>query len=188
MQTKNQVFTIPNILSVVRIAMIPFILWTYCIGEIYVCAGLICASALTDVVDGFIARRFNMVSPIGKALDPIADKLTLCSILIILCIGNLTILPLLLIFVLKEFLMGIQSLMVIKHTGTTYSARWYGKLSTLVLYSTLLVFILWTKMPKIATYVFLAFCVFVVVFSFVMYTITNLKQIKTTQGVNEEQP
>ncbi len=85
MKTKSQVFSIPNILSFVRIAFIPFIIWSYLAGNEILSAVLIAISLLTDMLDGFIARKFNMVTPLGKALDPIADKLTLGVIILALC-------------------------------------------------------------------------------------------------------
>lgn len=74
---KEQLLTIPNLLSVVRLLLIPLIVWLYCARQEYELAVLfILLSGATDVVDGFIARRFHMVSDFGKILDPVADKLT----------------------------------------------------------------------------------------------------------------
>ncbi|MBQ3165860.1 MAG: CDP-alcohol phosphatidyltransferase family protein, partial [Clostridia bacterium] len=72
MSKLKQIFTIPNILSFIRIGLIPFIVIAYVEGNLLLSAILLASSALTDIVDGFIARRFNQVSPLGKALDPIA--------------------------------------------------------------------------------------------------------------------
>ena len=79
MKDTHRILTIPNILSVMRIVMIPFIVLSYCDGKIYLSAILIVLSGITDVVDGFIARHFHMESAVGKALDPIADKLTMAA-------------------------------------------------------------------------------------------------------------
>ena len=74
---KKQILTIPNLLSVVRLALIPVIVWLYSFEQNYHAAiGVILLSAATDIVDRWIARRFNMISDFGKALDPLADKLT----------------------------------------------------------------------------------------------------------------
>ena len=79
---KNRILTIPNILSFVRIGLITFIMWLYLAKERYEAAlFVLIASGLTDIVDGFIARRFNMISDFGKIIDPIADKLTQASVL-----------------------------------------------------------------------------------------------------------
>lgn len=183
----KKIFTIPNILSMVRILMIPFIVWAYCIDWFYLSAILIVLSGLTDIVDGYIARRFNMVSPLGKALDPIADKLTIGIILISLCVETPSVIPLVVIFAVKEVCMGIEGLLIIKHTGTTYSAKWYGKLSTVMLYATAVAIILWTDIQPIVRNVLIMLCVAVVVFAFVMYTIMNAGRIKhvKAQKTNE---
>ncbi len=75
--TRKQLFTIPNLLSLLRLCMIPLIIWLYCAKKNYaLTAAVLVLSGITDTVDGFIARRFNMVTDLGKALDPVADKLT----------------------------------------------------------------------------------------------------------------
>ena len=75
--TKKNIVTLPNLLSLIRLAMIPFICYAYFKLQDYVATAiLIAASALTDIVDGIIARKFNMVADLGKMLDPFADKLT----------------------------------------------------------------------------------------------------------------
>ena len=76
----KQLFSIPNILGYFRIILIPIIMWNYfhaqTDSDYYFVALLVVISGLTDALDGQIARRFHMVTPLGKALDPIADKLT----------------------------------------------------------------------------------------------------------------
>ena len=78
---KEKIFTIPNMMSVFRILLIPFILWMFFTERYYIAAGLLVLSGITDLLDGFIARRFHMISALGKALDPIADKLTILAVL-----------------------------------------------------------------------------------------------------------
>ena len=81
----DRIFTIPNMLSFFRICLIPVIVWLYLVKKNYtwtVC--ILILSGVTDMVDGFIARRFNMISNLGKVLDPIADKLTQTVMLVCL--------------------------------------------------------------------------------------------------------
>ena len=74
---KGKIITIPNLLSLFRILLIPIIVWLYCVEKKYELTILVLLiSGASDIIDGFIARRFNMISDIGKALDPIVDKLT----------------------------------------------------------------------------------------------------------------
>ena len=65
-----------------RLCMIPLIIWLYCTQKNYALTAVVLVlSGLTDMVDGYIARRFNMVTDLGKALDPVADKLTQASVM-----------------------------------------------------------------------------------------------------------
>ena len=75
---KTKIFTIPNIISIIRIAIIPFFVYFYFTSSIenhYIYSlYVLLISGASDIVDGFIARRFNMISDLGKVLDPIADN------------------------------------------------------------------------------------------------------------------
>ena len=184
---KNKIFTIPNILSFFRLALIPFIVWMLLIGQNIVAMILVVLSALTDVVDGYVARRFNQITPLGKALDPIADKLTLLAVLICTALTNQTVLALLIIFVVKEFIMGIEGLVILKLTGTTYSALWYGKASTVLLYASLLVHIVWVDISPVVSTVLVSLCNAMVLFSLIMYTIHNVKRIVSIKKQQNQQ-
>ena len=84
MRNKN-IFTIPNILSVFRLLLLPVIVYTYMNQKDYVLTGiLLLISGLTDLLDGYIARTFNMMSDLGKILDPVADKATQAVVLLCL--------------------------------------------------------------------------------------------------------
>ena len=81
-KTENKILTIPNLLSLFRLILIPVIIWLYWFRKDYFPAGvLLIISGLTDLADGYIARHFNAVSNVGKILDPIADKLTQAAML-----------------------------------------------------------------------------------------------------------
>ena len=141
------VFTIPNILSMIRICLIPFIVWYYFDTTIeynlLIVMGLVMVSGLTDVVDGFIARRFNMISDVGKILDPIADKLTQASVVFCLCTKHTVLIPLVIIIVIKELFMLIGTLVILNDVDAeTPYARWWGKLATVVLYALMVLVII----------------------------------------------
>ena len=141
----KRVFTIPNLLSLLRICLIPFIVWMYFDASIprhYLAAMLLVVlSGLTDVVDGFIARHFNMVSDVGKLLDPAADKLTQAAVVICLATAHRTIIPLVVLIVVKELLMLFGAIKMMRSTKITPYAKWWGKLSTLIVYA-LMVYVL----------------------------------------------
>ena len=183
----NKILTIPNVLSFFRLALIPVIIWLYIAkGEYVLTAGLIVLSGATDVIDGFIARRFNMVSALGKALDPVADKLTQCAMLICLVFRfPLMLLPLGLL-VVKELFSGITGLVIIKQSGKVYSALWHGKATTVLLYVLLLTHVLWADIPQALSEMMILTTISMMIISFILYGTRNLSLIKASKaGVKE---
>lgn len=177
--TEKRIITIPNILSVCRIFMIPVFIWAYCFREKYLLALLILLlSGVTDLVDGFIARTFHMVSDLGKALDPIADKLTQGAVL--LCLGFRFPLMLFLagLLAVKEITTGIMSLLAIHKTKEVKSANWHGKITTCLLYVTMLLHIFWIEIPQIVSVLLTVLCVIVMAVSFVMYFRRNISLLR----------
>lgn len=76
--------TIPNMLSVFRLILIPFFVYAYCVEQnFWKTAALLALSGISDTADGYIARRFNMVSDLGKIIDPVADKLTQAAMMLL---------------------------------------------------------------------------------------------------------
>ncbi len=173
----DKVLTIPNILSFFRIALIPFIMWAYFTKQSILCAVLVVVSFLTDVCDGFIARRFNMISALGKALDPIADKLTLMSLFFCISVDNALLYYLLILFVVKEVIVGAEGLIIVKLSGTTYSAKWYGKITTGIMYASALSLVLFDKMPFVVTQIIFIICVCLNLLSLILYSVMNIRRI-----------
>lgn len=153
-------------------------MWTFFIKRFYLSAGLLVASFITDVVDGFIARHFDMVSTVGKVLDPIADKLTVLGVISSLCVYIRAIIPLLIIFVVKEFIMFVEGVIFIKLTHDTYSARWLGKVTTAFLYLTMLMHILWEEIPWQLSVSLIVVCSTLVLATLIMYTVINYTELK----------
>ena len=86
---QKEIWTIPNILSMFRIALIPVLVWMYVVvQDDFMTLCLLSLSGITDIVDGIIARKFQMISDFGKVLDPVADKLTQTAMLV--CLGSNT--------------------------------------------------------------------------------------------------
>ncbi|MBQ6808100.1 MAG: CDP-alcohol phosphatidyltransferase family protein [Firmicutes bacterium] len=127
-------FSIPNLISLFRLLMIPFILWAYANGRATLAVSLIILSGISDGVDGFIARRFNQITELGKLLDPFADKLTQIAVAIILCYSFTSVIPLVVILVVKELLMLLLGLRMMKNGAKVISAKWWGKVSTTAFY------------------------------------------------------
>lgn len=176
MEKKNNFWTIPNILSVVRLCLIPVFMWLYCVKHNSLWTAIVLvASGLTDIADGYIARHFNMVSDVGKALDPIADKITQGAMLLALITQFPSMQVPFVLLLVKEAIVGIGSLVVIRKTDEVQGAVWHGKITTALLYSTMVLHLLWPRMPKGLSNATLIACVAMMLISLVMYTLRNMK-------------
>ncbi|MBR4303893.1 MAG: CDP-alcohol phosphatidyltransferase family protein [Clostridia bacterium] len=175
----KKIITLPNILSLVRLLLIPVFCVVYVSMEEYKpAAAILLLSGLTDVVDGFVARRFNMVSDLGKVLDPAADKLTQLAVLACLISRFKRMsLPCIMLAV-KELLSGIAALLAVKKTKVVLSAEWHGKLTTMLLYTMMVTHILWYDIPTVVSDVMISLCVSAMLLSFVLYTVRNIKMIR----------
>lgn len=134
---KNKYFTIPNILGYIRIALLPVFLVMYYNSSTlkdYIMAFIVLAvGMLTDAFDGMIARKFNQVTDFGKALDPVADKLTQGALAIAVTFHYKAIIPFLVLFIIKEVYMGVMGLYLIKKQNKWIGAQWFGKICTIIL-------------------------------------------------------
>lgn len=138
---ENRIITMPNILSLARILMIPFIILSFIHKEYMFSVLFIVLSGLTDLLDGYIAREYGEITKVGKVLDPVADKLTQLVLLIGLAMKFPFVIITIIIFVLKEFTMGIYNLYFMSKGNEYEGAIIYGKISTMIFYiSMILVF------------------------------------------------
>lgn len=171
---------IPNILTVLRFLLIPvfaFYLWQ---GDYYLSVFLFLLAGLTDVLDGFIARKYNLITPWGKLADPLADKLMQITALLILTIVKKLIPPeVLAVVIAKEIFMGIGAIVLLKQNNYVVSANWYGKLATIVFYFAIIMIIF--KAPYSTVFIFIA--VLSTLFAFFMY-VRTFRQIKSMSGGN----
>lgn len=172
---KYKIITIPNILSFFRLCLIPLIVWQYVWEESYFNAlYLLALSGVTDIVDGIIARKFHMVSDFGKAFDPIADKLTQIAMLFCLVTRFPHMwLPLILLIV-KEIFAGITGLMMVKR-GMVIGADWHGKVTTVLLYGTMLVHLAWFNISATVSNVLIGLCTGMILLSGILYGVRNLR-------------
>ena len=176
----NKILTIPNALSVLRILMIPAIV--YYINNRYELAFFyLMLSGTTDVLDGLIARKFHITSDLGIVLDPIADKLTQGCVLIAVAKSTPWMTALCILLIVKESIMGIGGLIVLRKTNKTYSANWYGKLANCCIYATLAVHILWKEMPPVYSNGMIILCAVAMLLSLVLYC---LKYVSILKKVN----
>lgn len=124
---------IPNALTIIRILLIPFIILYIFTGNYILAFVLFTISGLTDIADGFIARKFNLISNFGKLMDPLADKLTQIATLTSLVITDIIPVWILIIVLLKEFIMIVGASFLYGKDVVVYS-KWYGKLATVLFY------------------------------------------------------
>ena len=168
--TKDQILTIPNFLSLFRIILIPLILWAhFALESPAISFSLILISGLTDIVDGAIARHFNMISDLGKILDPIADKLTQLSLMCCFLSQYDWMFSLLLLFIFKEIIMGVCGLITLKKKDAVNSAQWFGKLNTLMLYGTMILFVLFPAISQTTAKLLIGLCISTNILALVKY-------------------
>ena len=135
--------TIPNWLCFLRIALIPVFATLFIKGSYIPAFILMIVAALTDLLDGKIARKFNMVSNLGKILDPIADKLSQIAIVVILIVkywdGYLKYI--LFLFIVKELLMVLGGALLMAKGMRPVAAEMWGKVATTVFYVFMIIII-----------------------------------------------
>lgn len=148
---KKEIWTIPNLLSLFRLILIPLYVTIYLNAEAtadyYLAAAILAVSCLTDMIDGQIARRFNMISTVGKVLDPLADKVTQFTLVICLSISH----PILwivvgLIFV-KEIFQLVAGLIRFREGKMLKGAQITGKICTTILFISLILLVM---LPQIS--------------------------------------
>lgn len=125
---------IPNILTITRILFIPFIVFSIVNDEYVLAFILFTISAITDVLDGIIARKFKLESNFGKFMDPVADKLTQVSILLTLALKRVIPIWIFGFVICKEILMLIGGAFLYKKRDVVVYSKWYGKLTTVLIY------------------------------------------------------
>lgn len=164
---------IPNTLTVIRLLFIPAIVFYILTGNYILAFVFFTISGITDIADGFIARKFNLVSNFGKLMDPLADKLTQISTLASLVFADIIPIWILLIVFLKEFIMICGASFLYGKDVVVYS-RWYGKLATVLLYFAIVVSLLLKQFEISGFWGFIDLGIFALalaatIFSLIMY-------------------
>ncbi|MBO5129388.1 MAG: CDP-alcohol phosphatidyltransferase family protein [Oscillospiraceae bacterium] len=143
---KKDVFTIPNILSMFRLVLIPVYVVIYLnakdLSDYFLAGTILAVSCLTDMIDGKIARHFNMISTLGKILDPIADKATQFTLTLCLSIKYPILRFVLVLFIVKELFQGIAGLVNLRRGKMLPGALLAGKVCTTVLFISLILLVL----------------------------------------------
>ncbi|MBQ8062954.1 MAG: CDP-alcohol phosphatidyltransferase family protein [Clostridia bacterium] len=192
---KEGALTIPNLLSAIRIVLVPIFLVLFLKGQYVAAVVLLAISGLTDLFDGKIARAFNQISNLGKLLDPIADKLTQITLAIAYFFYFHGLDDRLLraaswlfwIFVLKELLMLIGGVILLTHDITPRAAIIYGKVATVAYYVVMILLLLlapgfgvlhkWFALPSVVIVILVAVAAVLTLVAFFAYA-PDLKQIR----------
>lgn len=164
---------IPNALTILRIIIVPFFAAAI-LNKLYLAAvGLFTLAGISDVLDGYIARKYNMVSEFGKVADPIADKLMQFTALLTLTINGAIPLVIIIIIGIKELLMGIGTIILFKKKQMFNAANWYGKSTTILIYIAVILLLFNINAGVYVLYLSVA----MTLFSFVMYGISAKRSI-----------
>ncbi len=171
--TKPDLLALPNILCYIRLLLIPLFVMLYIKAETskeYYFAGFIVVLAsFTDFLDGFIARKLDMITEFGKVLDPLADKLMQLALLFVLLIEVDYMYILVAIFLVKEILMAIAAIKFVNKGKKLDGAKWFGKVSTAVFYVVMLILIISPNIDSSIQYSLMTICGFFLLLSFTLY-------------------
>lgn len=168
---------IPNILSLVRLLLVPVFVYLFLSERTTAAFVVFIFSGLTDVLDGYIARKYNFISNAGKVLDPLADKLTQFSAFICLYITELVPLWMPVVYFFKELATAIGALLVFRKGNVVVKSNVFGKLATFIVFAFVSVVILFGD--RISASAIVVACVFMCVyflFSCLMYVNTEMRQ------------
>lgn len=143
---KKDILTIPNMLSLFRLLLIPVYVVIYLNAtepvHYYIAGGILTVSCLTDMIDGQIARHFNMISTVGKVLDPLADKLTQFTLTICLAVRHPVLWIMVGLIFVKELFQLIAGIVVFRRGQMLKGALMSGKICTTILFVSLIMMVL----------------------------------------------
>ena len=149
---KKELCTIPNLLSLLRLALIPVYMTIYLKGtlprDFYLAGAILALSCLTDLLDGWIARRFHMTTNLGKILDPAADKATQFAVILGLSVRYAVMRPVLVLFVIKESLQLTAMIISVRRGECSGRTLIAGKICTAVLFVSLIILVLFPDAPS----------------------------------------
>lgn len=188
---KKDICTIPNLLSLLRLILIPVYITIYLNAcdstDYYLAASILAVSCLTDLIDGKIARHFNMITALGKVLDPLADKLTQFTLILCLAlkVNSSTLWFLIGLFVLKESFQLIAGGIRLRKGIMLKGALLSGKICTTILFVSLIIMVMMPKMPlKTTNLIAIIDCVFLLI-AFVHYAVAYFCMDNKFQSVED---
>ena len=187
---KTEIFTVPNLLSLFRLVLIPVYARIYLSATEnyqYVIAGSIMAlSCLTDLIDGKIARHFNQITNLGKILDPLADKITQFTLTLCLSLKYPVLHPVLALFIVKEAFQLVVGLFFLLKGRMLPGALMAGKVCTTVLFVSLIALVLFPDVnPAIVDAIAIVDGIFLIV-SFISYILAYFGKETKVQDLESQ--
>lgn len=186
---KKDVLTIPNILSLFRLLLIPVYIVIYLNAEYppdyYLAAGILAVSCLTDLIDGKIARHFNMISTIGKILDPLADKATQFTLILCLAMKHPILWYLVGLFVVKESFQLIAGGINLRKGKMLKGALLSGKICTTVLFISLIILVMLPGLDEMVVDLIVFIDIGFMIVSFFDYLITYRSKEYKFQAIEQ---
>ena len=187
---KKDIFSIPNLLSLFRLLLIPVYATLYLNATQryqYLLAGVILAvSCLTDMIDGKIARKYNMMTTLGKILDPLADKLTQLPLTICLSLKYPVLYPVLGLFVMKELFQLVLGVVFLRKGKMLPGALMAGKVCTTILFVSLIALVLMPNIPPVAVKAIAVIDALFLIISFVSYAMAYFGKNVKVQDIPSE--
>ena len=172
---------IPNVLSAARICMAPVFIYLFFgfYERIYLSLLVFLLAGLTDITDGYLARRNNWITDSGKLLDPFADKLMECTVVVCFAVKGIIPWQLAYIFMLKDLFMVCGAVIVLKKIKVTVKSKWYGKVTTSVFYAmafaVFAVFIFDIEVNSAVAAILFALALLLMLVSMILYIIDTLR-------------
>ena len=171
---RDKIVNIPNCLTLIRIALLPVVVWRFRKGDSMGALIVYLLAMLTDAVDGFIARRYNQVTALGKLLDPLADKLSLVTLIARFVADGQIPLWLMGIILLKEVAMVVGGAVALKRGIVVYALP-IGKITTVAFITSIVVrFLGW----RMTADVLLGVSVVLSMVALVWYSLDLMKKLK----------
>lgn len=191
MKNRKVLFNIPNCLCFFRILLIPLFLYVYFVADLknryIVAAFVLVISGISDFLDGFIARKFNMVTDFGKFIDPFADKLTQFVVAITLLFNYPLAWILLIIIILKDLMLAIVGLYLYDYGLKITGASWWGKIATAYFYVIVIILIGFHIPNTVVSFAMLMTGSILMLLSFILYAKELRYMVKEKDKLLNEQ-
>lgn len=167
--------TISNIITISRLVLLPFIIYFLLTEQRLVAFVIMLVSLFSDGLDGYLARRLNQESRLGKFLDPLCDKIFLAAVLVTLLYMKAVPLWAVTVIVLRDFLILLGSYILLKSKAVVEPSNTIGKITGFIFGSMILAFTIgWTLLGNI----FLYLSIPVMVIAFISYSVNYLRIMK----------